>query len=203
MAKIKLTKNELKTQRDALKRFERYLPTLQLKKQQLQMETRRAREEMDILRERAAAMRKEAAKNISLYASEDVRHWTDMVRVKTWKRESRNVAGTDVPVHVGVEFEEVSYDWFEAPLWLEEVLSVLRQQIDIILQLKTIEEQCRLLEDELRIVTQRVNLFEKVKIPEAAENIRRINIYIGDQQTNSVGRGKIAKAKCAARDAEL
>ena len=37
MAKIKLTKNELKTQRDALARFNRYLPTLQLKKQQLQM----------------------------------------------------------------------------------------------------------------------------------------------------------------------
>lgn len=41
MAKIKLTKNELKTQRDALKRFQRYLPTLQLKKQQLQMEMRK------------------------------------------------------------------------------------------------------------------------------------------------------------------
>ena len=37
MAKIKHTKNELKAQRDALARFERYLPTLQLKKQQLQM----------------------------------------------------------------------------------------------------------------------------------------------------------------------
>ena len=38
MARIKLTKNELKTQKDNLKRFNRYLPTLVLKKQQLQME---------------------------------------------------------------------------------------------------------------------------------------------------------------------
>ena len=37
MARVKLTKNELKREKDALKRFERYLPTLQLKKQQLQM----------------------------------------------------------------------------------------------------------------------------------------------------------------------
>ena len=33
---VKLTKNELKVQKDRLKQFQRYLPTLQLKKQQLQ-----------------------------------------------------------------------------------------------------------------------------------------------------------------------
>jgi V/A-type H+-transporting ATPase subunit D len=38
MAKLKLTKNELKKQKDALKRFNQYLPTLLLKKQQLQGE---------------------------------------------------------------------------------------------------------------------------------------------------------------------
>ena len=43
MAKIKLTKGELKKQRDSLKQFRRYLPTLQLKKQQLQMKILEAR----------------------------------------------------------------------------------------------------------------------------------------------------------------
>ena len=38
MAKVKLTKTELKAQTDALKRFLRFLPMLQLKKQQLQGE---------------------------------------------------------------------------------------------------------------------------------------------------------------------
>ena len=37
MASVKLTKNELKKQKDNVKQFERYLPTLQLKKQQLQI----------------------------------------------------------------------------------------------------------------------------------------------------------------------
>ena len=40
MAKFKLTKNEQKKQKDRLKMFTRYLPTLQLKKQQLQTEIR-------------------------------------------------------------------------------------------------------------------------------------------------------------------
>jgi V/A-type H+-transporting ATPase subunit D len=51
------------------------------------------------------------------------------------------------------------------------------------------------LRDELRTTSQRVNLFEKVKIPETGENIRTIQIYLGDEQTAAVVRGKIAKAR--------
>ena len=49
MPKIKLTKNELKRQKDALKRFNRYLPTLKLKKQQLQMEIGKVQRVIDSL----------------------------------------------------------------------------------------------------------------------------------------------------------
>ena len=61
--------------------------------------------------------------------------------------------------------------------------------------LKTLKKQSELLNRELRITSQRVNLFEKVKIPEAKENIRVFEIYLGDQQTSAVVRGKIAKSK--------
>lgn len=47
---------------------------------------------------------------------------------------------------------------------------------------------------EFRITSQRVNLFEKVMIPTAKANIKKINIYLGDQQTAAVVRGKIAKS---------
>jgi V/A-type H+/Na+-transporting ATPase subunit D len=52
-----------------------------------------------------------------------------------------------------------------------------------------------LLAEELSITTQRVNLFEKIKIPESRENIRKINIVLGDMQTAAVVTGKIAKHK--------
>ena len=55
--------------------------------------------------------------------------------------------------------------------------------------------QIERLNAELRTTTQRVNLFEKVKIPESRQNIKRIRIYLGDQQTAQVVRGKIAKRK--------
>ncbi|HPY89605.1 MAG TPA: V-type ATP synthase subunit D, partial [Lentisphaeria bacterium] len=87
------------------------------------------------------------------------------------------------------------------PPWFDDVLQAAREQIEMRLKVLLVEEMLALIEQELRVVTQRVNLFEKVKIPETRENIRIINIYLGDQQTNSVGRSKIAKGKCAQRDA--
>jgi V/A-type H+-transporting ATPase subunit D len=48
-----------------------------------------------------------------------------------------------------------------------------------------------------------VNLFEKVKIPECLDNIRRIKIYLGDQQANAVGISKVAKKKIEVRELEV
>ena len=58
------------------------------------------------------------------------------------------------------------------------------------------------MEVELRATSQRVNLFEKVKIPETKENIRKIGVYMADQQVAAVVRSKISKRKIALRSAE-
>ena len=61
------------------------------------------------------------------------------------------------------------------------------------LQMQCLEEQQRRLRKELQTTSQRVNLFEKIKIPEAKANIKKIAVYLGDQQTAAVVRGKISK----------
>ncbi|HOG50542.1 MAG TPA: V-type ATP synthase subunit D [Lentisphaeria bacterium] len=201
MTKIKLTKNELKVQRDALKRFNRYLPTLQLKKQQLQMEVRQMREHIADLHRQMEEHAADWATAMPLLSGVDSTGLAELLRVQEWRVGQRNVAGTDVPVFVSLTFAEVDYDLFATPPWFDDVLQAAREQIEMRLKVRLVEEMLALIEQELRVVTQRVNLFEKVKIPETRENIRIINIYLGDQQTNSVGRSKIAKGKCAQRDA--
>ncbi|MGI5923128.1 MAG: V-type ATP synthase subunit D [Lentisphaeria bacterium] len=203
MAKVKLTKNELKFQRDALKRFERYLPTLQLKKQQLQMEVRHVREEIAGLDQQVAELTEKGAATIALLAGPEAVGLSELLSVSAWRIGERNVAGIDVPVFLGVDFNDIDYDLFLTPPWFDDALAMARKHIELKLRRQLFEEMLALLEQELRVVTQRVNLFEKVKIPETKENIRMINIYLGDQQTNSVGRSKIAKGKCAQRNAAL
>jgi len=200
MPKIKLTKNELKHQRDALKMYERYLPTLQLKKQQLQLEVRRFREDYAALQEEIRQNEQEHGAQIALLARPEAREFAQYVKIQEFRTGERNIAGIDVPVFDSLTFQPAEYDLFLTPPWFDDMLELLRSHLTLRLKHRLLAASLELLEQELRTVTQRVNLFEKVKIPEARENIRRINIYIGDQQTNSVGRSKIAKAKCEARD---
>lgn len=203
MAKIKLTKNELKAQRDALKRFERYLPTLQLKKQQLQLEVRHGREQCSRLEGLLADGLAQAAGVMAFMGATTADELQPFLAIRSWEVGQRNIAGIDVPVFKALDFDDAQWDLFTEPLWLDDAIAAIKRQTQLRLQLQLLSEQLERLEAELRTVSQRVNLFEKVKIPEAQENIRRINIYIGDQQTNSVGRSKIAKAKCQARDAAI
>jgi V/A-type H+-transporting ATPase subunit D len=201
MAKIKLTKNELKQQRDALKRYQRYLPTLQLKKQQLQLEVRHVREVLAQAEAAEQSLRETLARWVAVLDESASGALDSLRQVREWRVGTRNVAGIEAPVFESLSFEPATPDLFGTPPWVDDAAQVVRQHVELRLRRRLAEEQLQLIEQELRVVAQRVNLFEKVKIPEARENIRRIQIYLGDQQTNAVGRAKIAKAKCQNREA--
>jgi len=194
MAKIKFTKGELKRQRDALKQFRRYLPTLQLKKQQLQLEIL---QQNTILQEAKQTLIKKK-QGVLLWAGllaepeAEVKLFLKPQKLITHKK---NIAGVDIPVFEKLDFSERDYDLFLAPLWLDTGMLVLREVIVLDKKIQLLQEGVDILRQELRVTTQRVNLFEKVKIPAAEENIRLIKIYIGDQMANAVGRSKIAKRK--------
>lgn len=194
MGKIKLTKGELKKERDALRRYERYLPILQLKKQQLQIEILRQAALLDEKRRHES----ETIKNIETWEglltdpSQDIRQWLKPEKINIG---SKNIAGTDLPIFEGVEFGSAEYDLFITPLWVDTALELLRALVSLREEIGILEKGIGILRHELRITTQRVNLFEKVKIPEAEEAIRVIKIYLGDQMSNAVGRSKIAKKK--------
>lgn len=196
--KIKFTKGELKKQRDDLRQYERYLPTLQLKKQQLQMEILRLNSQ---LAELEAKEKNKMASHLvwaGLLAGPEnslKNEWFRPIKVLTG---SRNVAGVELPVFEKLEFEPAEYDLFLAPLWCDTAIAALRELVSLREELAVNLKAQEILRHELRITTQRVNLFEKVKIPEAEEAIRLIKIYLGDQLSNAVGRSKIAKRKIEA-----
>jgi len=194
MAKLKLTKGELKYQRDALRRYERFLPILQLKKQQLQMEILYQVATL----EEAGCKRSSKTREIEVWAgllAESGLNLKDWIRPKRAVVDTKNVAGVDLPIFQKVEFEGIEYDLFTTPLWVDRALEDLRALVAILEEIKVLEKGISILRQELRITTQRVKLFEKVKIPEAEENIRVIKVYLGDQMANAVGRSKIAKKK--------
>ncbi|MBM4149857.1 MAG: V-type ATP synthase subunit D [Lentisphaerae bacterium] len=198
MAKIKHTKNELKAQREALRRYERFLPMLQLKKQQLQAETQAIENR---IAEKTAEYdsRWNGLEQWAALFSEPV-ELDDIATLEDIRTEQGNIAGVAIPVFIGADIRRKELDLYSSPPWLDDAADTVAGLISLRAEITILEEQKRLVQDELRTTAQRVNLFEKVKIPGCKENIRIIKIFLGDEQTAGVVRGKIAKAITAARE---
>ena len=196
---VKLTKNEQKKQKDALKQFQRYLPTLQLKKQQLQMVIRESEAEIAALKEEQRKAVDALSGWIAVYGENasfpEDKSISNLVVIDRIEKDKGNIAGVEVPVFRALVFRDMEYDLRYYPLWVDKALAALKDIAKYDAFVKTLQERIDLLSKELRTTSQRVNLFEKVKIPEAKENIRVIGIYLQDQQTSAVVRGKISKKK--------
>ena len=196
---VKLTKNELKVQKDRLKQFQRYLPTLQLKKQQLQSVVMQVTAQLEQVEQQRRAAVAGLDDWVAVFAENDSfpadKRLETLIRPHHVVCGEENIAGVTVPVFQELSFEEIQYDVADYPLWVDTAAVRLREIALLDALEKPLRRQVELLEQELRSTAQRVNLFEKVKIPEAKENIRVIGIYLGDQQTSAVVRGKIAKKK--------
>ncbi len=201
MGKIKHTKNELKKQKDDLKRFTRYLPMLLLKKKQLQMEMARILRAMEDLERKIEALKNSVYQWVDVFA-EDV-HMTDLVGIEKVHLLTGNIAGVDIPIFKNVDFKTRRYDLITTPLWVDYGIDAVKEMSVLKIQYRIMERQLKLLREELRITTQRLNLFEKIKIPQALENIRKIRIFLGDLQVASVVTGKIAKNKIQKKDRAL
>ncbi len=199
MAKIKLTKNELKIQKDALKMYRRYLPTLTLKKQQLQSEIRTIEAKAQAVRKDREDLEKGFSSWIAVFSETDA--FPDgIITVRNIRKGIGNIAGVTIPVYEGADFSRGDYDLYETPLWVDIAANHMEKAMSLDLEAEVLDEQVRLLEEELRATSQRVNLFEKVKIPETEENIKKISIYMADQQVSAVVRSKISKRKIALRN---
>ena len=196
---IKLTKNELKKQKDNLKQFQRYLPTLQLKKQQLQSVIMGIRNELERKEAERIQMIGDLDDWIAVFAENEIfdedKKLDRLVQPDKVIVKDENVAGVTIPAFEELTFKDINYDVDDYPLWVDTACFKLREIARLDAIVSTLKKQTELLEKELRTTSQRVNLFEKVKIPEAKENIRVIQVYLGDQQTAAVVRGKISKKK--------
>jgi len=181
--------------------YRRYLPTLTLKKQQLQSEIRTIEVKADAVRKERENLEKGFSAWIAVFSEEDA-FPQGIITVSNIRKGSGNIAGVAIPTFEGADFQRGDYDLYTTPLWVDIAANHMEKAMSLDLEAEVLDEQVRLLEKELLSTSQRVNLFEKVKIPETVENIKKIAIYMADQQVSAVVRSKISKRKIAIRNAE-
>jgi V/A-type H+/Na+-transporting ATPase subunit D len=199
MAEIKFTKTELRAQQLKLDRLRKYLPTLQLKKALLQVEVNQAQMEIEALFGEFALSQEKVGKYSALLTERSAPDLFSAVKVRQVGRVYENVAGVDIPIFERVIFEPPTYSLFDTPIWFESAILGIKEFIVIREKIKIAEEKKRALEKELREVSIRVNLFEKILIPRAQEDIKKIKIFLGDQQLAAVSQAKVAKKKILLR----
>ena len=192
-AKLKFTKDSLSKEKKALARFSRFLPTLKLRKTQLFNEIHILQEQMDEKESRLVELKSDVDQWVAVFAEDvEIEPYFSVEKVIT---ERGNVAGIDIPVFKEVVFKKAEYDLMSMPFWLDAGLEALKNTVLLQEELKVLNEQIEIIQKELTTTVQRINLFEKVKIPQTQDNIRRIRIFLGDQQTAGVVRGKMTKGK--------
>ncbi len=199
MAEIKLTKNELRAQQIRLGQLERYLPTLQLNKAQLQQEVLYAKQEIEKA-DQELLERYESVKNFASLLSGDFAVDVDRIALIDYvETSSENIAGVEVPIFEKAHFIPFEYDLFDSPPWIDSAITFIRDLISCKAALEVAKEKNERLKEELRQVSIRVNLFEKILIPRANKNIKMIKVFLGDQELAAVSQAKVAKAKIEAR----
>ena len=193
MAKVALNKSGLHKQREELRLYERLLPSLDLKRMQLTGELKRAKDSLATEEAEVERERDRIAAQLPMLANREI-DLSGLVRVESVQMEEENVVGVNLPVLRGVTFNVHEYSMLAKPHWVDILVEELQKMVELQTRVQVTQERVRRLERAVRRVTQRVNLFEKVLIPVAKENIKYIQTFLADSERAAVVRSKITKA---------
>jgi V/A-type H+-transporting ATPase subunit D len=197
MAKVSLSKSSLSQQSQQLKSYQQFLPSLDMKRKQLMGERARELTERRALEAELEAVRGRVAETLPMLANDEI-DLSRLVQLERVELGRENRMGTWLPTLAELKIAVRPYGYLSKPHWTEPLVDGLREALRLRIELLLAEQRLALLDKAVRTVTQRVNLFDKVLIPQTRANIKRIRIALSDAERAAVVRSKIAKKKRAA-----
>jgi V/A-type H+-transporting ATPase subunit D len=194
MPKVALSKSALQKERNSLRLYERILPSLDLKRLQLMGELARAKAHAGQTREEVRRVGNLIAEKLPMMANREV-NLNNLVKVTSVKIDSENIVGVKLPRLESIDVSVAHYSLMSTPPWMDAVIAQLEKMLHLKASVRVADSRVTALNQAVRKVTQRLNLFEKILIPRAKENIKRIKIFLSDVERSSIVRAKLAKAK--------
>lgn len=194
MARLALNKASLTKLNQQLKVYEDFLPSLDLKRRQLLVEQSKAKRQRSAINQQLTALEPLIASQLPMLSNQEV-DLTDLVKVVGVELEEENVVGTRLPKLSRVDIQVRQYAFLGRPHWVDRLVKFWQSALEMQIQLQVAEQRLALLSQAARTITQRVNLFEKVLIPQTQADIKKIQIYLADAERAAVVNSKIAKRK--------
>lgn len=194
MARLSLTKASLTKEKSLLRTFHDVLPSLDMKRRQISAEREKARRQLAEAAQMAEAIEPDVAARLPMVANAAIQ-LDNLVTISRLEIGEENLMGTRLPTLQALEFRISNYGVLTKPFWVDALVVVLQSAIEANIRIQVARRRVELLQEAERTVTQRYNLFDKVLIPRARKNIRKISIYLSDAERAAVVNSKIAKRK--------
>lgn len=194
MARLQLNKSSLARESAQLRTFERFLPSLDLKRQQLLVQRATAEAHVSSLRSEVRELAERVGREVPMLGNDSV-DLDGLVTLEAYEVADENMVGTTLPVLSRMEVSVRPYSKLAKPHWVDDVARLLHDMLEAQLQVQIARLRADTLADAVERITQRVNLFEKVLIPGTKANIRKIRTHLNDSETSAVVRAKLAKRK--------
>ncbi len=169
---------------------EKALPTLQAKEAALRNEVKAVKQAMKDIED-------EIKKRLATLSDVD-KLWCefpDLISIAEVKVGRKSIAGVKTPYLEEVIFDEIPFSLHARPNWFLSGVEILKSLLDLRLKLKILSQKYDLLDYARKKTTQKVNLYEKVQIPEYNEAVLKIKRYLEDEENLAKSSQKILKAK--------
>lgn len=198
MARLQLSKSSLAKEAADLKTYQKFLPSLDLKRQQLMAEKAKAESHIAEMEDKVAELAQQVGRDVPMLSNDDI-DLDGLVQLTDYKLVTENIVGTKLPLLDQINVEIRPYSRMAKPHWVDDVARLLHDMLEARLRVQIAKQRVTLLRKATKTITQRVNLFDKVLIPTASSNIKKIKIFLSDDEMAAVVRSKIAKRKRAVK----
>ena len=170
------------------------LPILKNKETALRLEVVKLSKELEKLNEQ----NKELAARLENYKG----FWAEfpeIIVVDKIERYNKKVVGVKIPEIKAIKFKLADVSWWNLPAWIPGGIAILKEAIRLKLRTDILLEQIKVLENARKKTTQKVNLYEKVQIPEYEDAIMKIKRFLEDKENISKAAQKIVKNRKASQ----
>ncbi len=196
--KFQYNKTALQNLRRQLSIREKALPTLKSKEAALRLEVRKITAEIELLKEEYQALVKQN-QNYNGFWTE----FPEIVKIRNVNSEQKNIAGVKVSILTGIDFDIENVSMFNMPSWIRLAINMFELLMTLQIKIEMTENRLNALAYARKKTTQKVNLYEKVQIPEYKTAIIKIKRYMEDEENLSKSSQKIVKERNRAKEASL
>jgi V/A-type H+/Na+-transporting ATPase subunit D len=196
--KIQYNKTAIQQYQRQLSIREKALPTLKNKETALRVEVKRIGDALLLMKTELNKIYKD---------SEDIeKFWVEfpeVVSVESTEIKIRNIAGVKIPILKFIGFKVSDFSLFHHQAWVSSGIEKLKEIIRLKIAIATVQKQFEVLNYARKKTTQKVNLYEKVQIPEFQNAIRKTKRFLEDKENLEKSAQKIVKERNQAKEAML